>query len=110
MSRLVSIFLNPRKYIQYAFDLSLYPTNMPFFSEGSSFVLFSLGTCMYIGQVKFRDGRLLVSFLRKLLLESCYLEHGEVFCSVHTRLFLLLLPISAKEGLCHEALPLLLPL
>ena len=29
---------------------SEYPTNIPFFPEGSNFVLFSFGMCMYTGQ------------------------------------------------------------
>ena len=46
----ISILLNPRKYIQQAFDVSLYPMNIPFLPKGSSLVLFSFGICMYTWQ------------------------------------------------------------
>jgi hypothetical protein len=37
-------------YILKALDTSQYPTNIPFFPEGSSLVLFSFGMCTNMGQ------------------------------------------------------------
>ena len=49
-SLLMSIFLNVGKYIQYAFELSLYPMNIPFLPDGLNLVLLSFGMCLYNGK------------------------------------------------------------
>ena len=46
-SLLMSTFLNIGNYIWYPFEVSMYPTNVPFIIEGYSLVLFSFGMCMY---------------------------------------------------------------
>jgi hypothetical protein len=39
-------------YMRKAFEVSLYPTKIPFFVVGSSFALFSEGTCEYVRHPK----------------------------------------------------------
>jgi hypothetical protein len=51
-SLLKTVSLKEGMYMQKAFEVSLYPTKIPFFAVGSSFVLFSEGTYEYVRHPK----------------------------------------------------------
>ena len=99
-SLLMSIFFNIRNYIQYAFEVLLYPTNIYFIPKGSSLVLFSFG--MYTRQaIILRWPWLLVSLMRKNLQESFFWVLDEEYGYVHTYLSLFILPKGSSEDPGH---------